>query len=235
MGTSMVIRFLILEEAARELPLYPQWPVTGIPNAGEIETLVSTSFTSFQSADMKRSMQALENLFLSHPDPPKALYELLGALYLREEMWVNALCLYGQGAHKYPDTLGLRYSALLYHLNQPEKAMQALSDMMIAADVRTETLAHAQYMLGSIHLEKQNYEKAVTYLKSAATTFNNNATVLYNLAIAYEGLNQHQLALEAYQQALRQANGNLSLEIQSQIQRLMHQSGVKFTDTPSKG
>lgn len=212
----------LLEEASRELAVYPSWPVTPVIEKRDPGLLVDNATQAFNNGDYKTATELLEQLFYMEQAPSKPLYQVLGLLYLQQKSWLKALCLYGQGAHQYPEALGLRYSALLYQLQQPQKAAKVLSDLVITAGLAPETLAQAHYMLGSIYAEEKRFDQAIAELKQVQGAFGNSPFILYNLAVSYEGAQKQDLALDTYQQALPWVQGQEDLlqDIRSQIQRL---------------
>jgi tetratricopeptide (TPR) repeat protein len=222
-----------IQEAARELPLYPQWNTPPISSHESAGTLMNRASKAFMANRTEEATQALETLFDAELDPSQALYQLLGALYLHQGDWVKALALYGQGSHQFPEALGLRYAALLYQLHQLDKASQVLSDLLITVDIPPDTVAQAHYMLGSIYAEQRAYDKALPHLKLAAEAFSNHPDVLFNLAVGYEGVKQPVLALATYQKALPLSKDGLYQEVQAQIHRLQSRSSVLSHTNPS--
>lgn len=217
-----------LAEAARELPLYPTWPEKSLDIEVAPHHLVDEAYAAFEQNRLNEATQALETLLYALPSPPKALYQLLGVLYLYRDNWLKALLIYGEGAHQYPEVLAIRYSALLYQLNQKNKAIQALEDLLITVDIPPDTQAQAHYMLGSIYTERQAYDKALPHLEQAAVVFSATPEVLFNLAIAYEGTQHPRQALEAYEKALPLSTGALNQEVLNQIQRLKKHPALKY-------
>ncbi len=209
-----------LEKAGEELPLYLQWPSVKTPAKINFQVLLGDASNDYDANHLDKAVQKMEIIFNGLPHPPQMLYQLLGALYLHQNQWVKALVLYGQGAHDYPNVLGIRYSALLYQAHQPQNAIQVLKKTRLSKSLSLETDGEIDYMLGSLYLETHAYSQALSSLQAAANTFFQSPVVLYNLAIAYEGNNDLQLAFQTYLDALPYAHGDLADMIQAQIHRL---------------
>lgn len=216
----------MLEESARILPVYPSWPHVATEPARDITHELTVAQTQIDRHETQQALNKLETVYSQLPNPPKSLYQILGALYEEQRLRVKALCLYGQGAHRYPDALGLPYAALLYELKQPEKALQVLSDLLITAEISPATLAQARFILGSIYVERHDYAAALPFLEQAAEAFPNDAAVRYNLAVTYEGLHQSDRAIDQYELALKWADSSLKQNILQQLQRLKVQAAV---------
>jgi len=203
-----------LNEIARELPLYPHWPS---PKNTVNRTEKQQRLAITQAEKSAYPIQTLEGLLKTTAYPIKPLYQALADLYAKQPRTeAEALCLYAQGTEAYPEAFGLHYSGLLYQYHQPDKAILVLSDL-IQKPLPAQTKAQAQYMVGSMQMEKQEFQNALSHLKAAAAVFDNNPTVLYNLGVAYEATNQKELAHQTYQRALPYAKGDLQQELQSRI------------------
>ncbi len=208
---------------AARLPLYTRKPVIKVQEAAPASSQLREAINAFRAGQTYRATQLVENLYMQMNPPPKFLYPLLGALYLFQENWPKALILYSEGAQQYPETLGLRYSALLYQSNQLNKSEQVLRDMLTGHPLEDEAASQAHYMLGTMLLQEKQYPEALPHLVSASEGFNRSAEVYYNLAIAYEGTHQVALAAASYKQALKYADPDFAREIRTQIERLQLQ------------
>ncbi len=213
----------MLAQAARLLPVYRTFAAQHRQPASQPMVLVQNAQQAFVANNPAQAVGFLEGLYEGMSKPPQALYQLLGLLYLREQNWLKALTLYSEGAKAFPQGVGLRYSALLYQLGQPEKAAIVLRDMLQSRQLSTMDAAQANYMLGTIYTEQQRYDLALPYLQSASGVFRQSPQVLYNLAIAYEGVKQTNQAIETYHEARQYAANNLNQEIGQQLLRLQHQ------------
>jgi soluble lytic murein transglycosylase len=93
----------------------------------------------------------------------------------------------------------------------------ALNDLTVAeASPDPEIIAGAMLYVGRIYLQKQNYQTAIEklgYLVNTQPVGDSRNTAFFFLAQAYEGLQQYQLAADAYQNYLHLNNNAIQADI----------------------
>ena len=220
-------------EAVEAIPLYGQWPKASLiakPVSKSIgkaaqtpqQQLMLQAQKAIQANQLGLAADKLQTLLRTTPNPPLATYALLSAIYLKQQAWVRALVFYSEYAKTHPAQLGIRYGSLLYQLQQRDKAVQVLTDMLTTPTppLPANTAAQAHFMLGNMLVEAHHYDEALPHLTASLQTFAESPIVHYDLAIAYEGQHQPQQALEEYKNALKLSRGPLTTDIQTQITRL---------------
>ncbi len=206
--------------SAQWLPLYPYWPIQKPLEVKQQQKLLAQSEKAFDAQNLQAASVDLEALYRGWPSPPEELLQLMGYFQMTQGHSVPALCAYGQGAPENPNVFSLPYSSLLYQMDQPDKAIRVLSEMLRQPFLLSEVQHQAEYMLGTLLEMNGHYDQAKTLLESALSGFPNNPFVLFNLAIAHEGLHQPKEALATYTQARPYAQGPLQEDIERQIHRL---------------
>jgi len=138
--------------------------------------------------------------------------KLMGDIYFEKGMYDEAISQYQGILDKTPEN-----PAVLYNMGS---ALMAKGDEFAAMEYfkkagavdRIGEVAHRAYSrLGTIYIERKNYEEARKYLKEAASIRPNDAVNRYNLGIAYLKLGKREEAMEELSRAEQLGEKNAAL------------------------
>lgn len=153
-------------------------------NAEKYEEVVSITQEIMSSGDPKdkESATLLYVKALVSQDKNQAALEVLSPLFATSES----------------RNLKIEYARLLIMNDQPEKALKAYKQLSSEYPQDNDVL----YTLGLLHLEQKQYSEAIPVLKTLSDLSSKHGETFYFLGEAYEGLNDFESALGAYNQAV---------------------------------
>ena len=133
--------------------------------------------------------------------PPSNFVDVGGRMLSREEIaYYEEIKAHNKYAKIDPNS-GVSYNAL-GELFQRKGHYPFAKELYVEAIGKDPTLSEAHHNLGVITLYEENYKDAQTHLTRAHALSPNDARIHHHLGLSYDGLGQHQAALQSFDKAL---------------------------------
>ncbi|MGE0201856.1 MAG: tetratricopeptide repeat protein [Candidatus Melainabacteria bacterium] len=180
---------------------------TPAPNKAKLA--LSQALTAYKQGSIPEALKTLETaLSQCTPQEEGALRRALAEVQIAANRLSDAALTLRRaiplaGRSEAP-TLRLRYAEVLILSQQKSTAQRELTTLLTeSGNLAGSDRGKAHYMLGTLLEEAGNTAEAIPHLEEAARLSTADASVFYNLGLAYEFEGRLQQAISAYQKAVR--------------------------------